>query len=302
MANTNLQPDLMAPAEYYPQQVVTVPQPVAGVQAMPAPQPMTGVASMPMPQPVAHQPTTPQEVLKQEKEDEREPLELRVFSHSSLLFWWPVWAVGFLMAAATYWQSPPNPNNNSTWELVHPSSNPGIIFFFTLFAVILITNVSARGLASGMVLLSMALVTVLLAYFGVWDDLLRWLGNLKIHLNLGAYLSFSTLLFVVWALTVFVFDRMAYWRIKPGQITYEFVLGSASKSYDTDGMVLEKHRDDVFRHWLLGLGSGDLVIQTAGGYREQIDVPNVLFVGYKLDVIQRMIAVKPDAFGHATIK
>ena len=133
-------------------------------------------------------------------------------------------------------------------------------------------------------------------------DVLRWLGNPKIHLNLGAYLCFSMLMFITWALTVFIFDRMTYWRIKPGQITFEYVFGSGSKSYDTDGMVLEKHRDDLFRHWLLGLGSGDLEIQTTGAHHDRIDVPNVLFIGSKVEVIQRMIAIKPEEFGRATIK
>lgn len=28
--------------------------------------------------------------------------ELKVYSHSSLVYWWPVWAVGYLMAILTY--------------------------------------------------------------------------------------------------------------------------------------------------------------------------------------------------------
>ena len=28
--------------------------------------------------------------------------ELKVYSHSSLIYWWPVWAVGYLMAFLTY--------------------------------------------------------------------------------------------------------------------------------------------------------------------------------------------------------
>jgi hypothetical protein len=110
------------------------------------------------------------------------------------------------------------------------------------------------------------------------------------------------MLFIAWALAVFVFDRMTYWKITPGQITHEYVFGSGSDSYDTNGMVLEKHRDDLFRHWILGLGSGDLRIHTMGANREKLDIPNVLFVGSKINVIQKMIATEPDAFGHATLK
>src|SRR5207248_5127705 len=28
--------------------------------------------------------------------------ELRIYSHSALFYWWPVWAVGFIMATFTY--------------------------------------------------------------------------------------------------------------------------------------------------------------------------------------------------------
>ena len=59
-------------------------------------------------------------------------------------------------------------------------------------------------------------------------------------------------------------------------------------------MGLEKHRDDLFRYWLLGLGSGDLKIRTSGATREQIDVPNVLFIGRKVVAIQQLIAEEPE--------
>jgi hypothetical protein len=41
---------------------------------------------------------------------------------------------------------------------------------------------------------------------------------------------------------------------------------------------------------------------TAGANRETIDIPNVLFLGPKVEAIQRMIAVKPDEFSHVVLK
>src|SRR5215831_2826124 len=32
------------------------------------------------------------------------PAEVVVVSHSPLFYWWPVWAVGFLMAGVSFWQ------------------------------------------------------------------------------------------------------------------------------------------------------------------------------------------------------
>jgi hypothetical protein len=246
--------------------------------------------------PVSAAPPTKAEM---EADAKRVP-ELKIVSHSPLLYWWPVWMVGYIMAAATYFQGQQHQIGAVT-EWYHPSSNVGVIFFVTLFLVVLITNVSVRGLASGMVVLSILLTTVLFAYLEWWDPILAWAGNLSIHMNMGGYVFFSTLMFLVWFLAVFIFDRMSFWRIKPGQITQEFVFGAGSRSYDTQGIVVEKHRDDVFRHWILGAGSGDLVIRTSGANRDTIQVPNVAFIGSKIEVLQRMIATEPDAFSQVKI-
>ena len=246
---------------------------------------------------------TPEERNEQEihRLEQYKQLELRLYSHSNLFYWWLVWSVGFLMALLT-WVQGKHVDALGVWEWYHPSSNPGIIFFMTLFLVLLVTNVSLRGTASVVAVLAVVLVTVLLAWFGWWDAILHWVGRLHVHLNLGAYLAFSTLLFVVWAATVFGLDRTSYWLIKPGQITQDFIFGADSRSYNTTNMVLEKFQGDLFRNWIIGLGSGDLHIQTTGTNRERIDVPNVLFITRKVALIQEMIAIKPDAFGSVTVK
>lgn len=220
--------------------------------------------------------------------------ELKLYSHSSLVYWWPVWVVGYLMAILTY-SFGQKYQIGQDGEWFHASSNLGVFFFLTLVLVVVITNVSVRGLVSAIVIMGIALVSVLLAYFGWWDTIFAWFGNLKIHLNFGAYVWFSTLMLLLWAVSVFIVDRMSYWHIKPGQVTRVFVFGAGSKTYDTIGMVLEKHREDFFRHWLLGLGSGDLEMHTTGATSERITVLNVLFIGSKVEVIQRLISEDPHA-------
>jgi hypothetical protein len=222
---------------------------------------------------------------------------LRIYSHSPFYFWWPVWVTGFVMALLTYWYGrPPHvegiPGQPGEW--VHPSSNLAVIFLLMLYLVVLITSFTLRGLASGMVILATVLVTVVLAWVGWWDDIFRWFGNLTVHLTLGAYFWFSTLMCLTWFLSVFGFDRLSYWEFTPGQLTRKTLFGSGSHSYNTQGMALEKHRDDIFRHWLIGLGSGDLKLRTSGATREEIDVPNVLFIGSKVAAMQRFIAEVPE--------
>jgi hypothetical protein len=51
----------------------------------------------------------------------------------------------------------------------------------------------------------------------------------------------------------------------------------------------ERIRDDLFRHWILGFGSGDLVVQTGGAQRQTFELPNVLFVGHKLQAAQQLL-------------
>lgn len=92
------------------------------------------------------------------------------------------------------------------------------------------TNFVLRGLASGMVLMGLGLVTLLLAFLGWWDQIFGWFGGLKIHLNLGAYFWFSSLLCVAWVVCVFGVDRVSYWEIKPGQFTHQSLFGAGSKS------------------------------------------------------------------------
>ena len=69
-------------------------------------------------------------------------------------------------------------------------------------------------------------------------------------------------------------------------MTHEAVIGGAQKSYNTRGMVFEKHHRDLFRHWVIGLGSGDIQISTTGAKRETVYVPYVLFVDTKINEIQ----------------
>jgi len=142
--------------------------------------------------------------------------------------------------------------------------------------------------------MGLVLTFVLMLYFNVWESVFGWILSHKIYLNVGAYLWISTVMFVMWAIVVFGLDRFSYWEIDPGQLTRDSLMGSGSKSYNTQGMTLEKHQDDLFRHWLLGLGSGDLQVMTYGATREQIDIHNVLFVGHKIIAMQRLIAEVPE--------
>jgi hypothetical protein len=217
-----------------------------------------------------------------------------IYSHSGLLYWWPVWAVGFALAAVSYMFGRGFATDDGRIEWIHPNTGVGITFIAVLLLVIVMTNVSLRGIYSVTAIVGIAFIVVLFGWLGWLDDIARAIPQLSIFLSAGFYMTFSTALFIIWALAFFVFDRMTYWRIRPGQMTRERWIGGGEQSFDVRGMLFEKHGEDFFRHTILGVGSGDLCLKTAGADKRTIEIPNVTLVDRKVRAIQRLIAVKPD--------
>src|SRR5262249_60651705 len=73
--------------------------------------------------------------------------ELILYSHSSLFYWWPVWSMGFLFAFLTWLQGEKVTIGGQEY-LMHPSKNLGVIYTVIFTLVILMTNVTLRGLVS----------------------------------------------------------------------------------------------------------------------------------------------------------
>ena len=113
---------------------------------------------------------------------------------------------------------------------------------------------------------------------------------MAIHLNMGAYLFISLTLFIIWTVTFFFFDRQRFVVVTPGQVQLHLAIGEGQVVYDTTGMVFQRQRADLFRHWILGFGSGDLVLRPAA--KDPIDLPNVLFVGSKVNEIEELLREK----------
>jgi hypothetical protein len=259
--------------------------------------------------------------------DERER-QIKIVSHSDLFYWWPVWVVGYLMALLTYWdghlmaivpegtvaeqarrveghEEPRDvlvapagrglPSDRETGTLVQPhlrmarSNNLGSLFATVLILVILITNVRLRGVWSAVVILVLMFLSVLFALLGWWDHLLRFITVADVHINAFGYLCIATSLSVFWLLVFVFFDRLVYVTFRRGQFRVHLAVGAAETAYEVFGMVLDKKRDDLFRHWILGFGSGDLIVKTGGSNPQTFELPNVLFVGNKLELAQQML-------------
>ncbi len=222
-----------------------------------------------------------------------EVLQVIVYGHSALFYWWPLWVAGYVMALLT-WLHHDKAIIGGKAELFNPSQNLGVIYTLLFLLLIVITSARVRGMKAALIIAGLAFLSLLFVHLDWWNAILGWLGHQSICLSLGFYLFSSSLLFVAWVISVFVIDHMSFWRFRPGQVTHEFLGGIVDKSYDTDNMVLQKRQDDLFRHWVIGLGSGDLIMQTMGGQGRKSNVENVLFVIGKISRIQKLIATKPD--------
>ncbi len=261
-------------------------------------------AGQPVAQPVAVQPVVVQQVkppataeaASAAHEEAWRDVTVRIYDHSPLIYWWPVWVLGYVMALITYMNGTTVRFADTGFEVyVHPSKNLGVIFMVVTFLVIVMTNATVRGLASALVLMTLLAATLLFAYMGWWDEIMSWVGMLAIYMNMGFYMFFSTVILIAWLLAVFVFDRTDWWNFRAGQAEHVMLVGGQSRSFDTHGMSVFKLRDDLFRHWLLGLGSGDLHIATTGAKREEFVLKNVFFINRKLEKILHLVSLKPDS-------
>ena len=178
------------------------------------------------------------------------------------------------------------------------NKNLGVLYCFVLLLVIAITNFSLRGLWSVIVIVILLALAIIFAILGWWETIIQYLGFLDIRINLAGYFLISTVLLVLWIVVVFYFDRQVYMIFSPGQLRLRLEIGDAESAYDTMGMTIQKQRSDLFRHWILGLGSGDLIVKTSGAQAHHFDMPNVLFLGRKVREIEDLLRQKQVVSGN----
>ena len=96
--------------------------------------------------------------------------EINIYSHSTLLYWWPAWAFGFLIALLNAGQE----QFLATPEGGQPSSALGLTYLSILLLLIVFTNVRLRGINSVVALLTVAFIAAVL-----------WLGSAGGTISLG---------------------------------------------------------------------------------------------------------------------
>lgn len=265
---------------------------------------------------------------------------LIVYGHSNLFYWWPVWLVSFVLAGWTYFGGDRMAIVPAGTEVRHDQAVPGVagprdvlvapadtklvseaeggrqtlpgmtvsrnnslgvIFVATLLVVAIASTILLRGMVSLIALIVMIAVVVVFAVLGWWDLILWELGRLDIRMNAAGYMAVGVPLFVIWLLVVFVYDRAHYIVFDQGQIRYVREVGDNEIAHQTEGAIVEKKRSDVFRHWMLGFGTGDLMIHLGGPNGQSIELENVIAINSKLPLIQRLVKEKSITVDEGTV-
>ena len=186
--------------------------------------------------------------------------EIKIVSHSNLFYWWPFWAVGFILFLLTYFDGHLMaivPEGTTAYTNVTvladqkrfedrdvlmtpqgkqlprtaangPPRDPhlrmarnttyGVIYLIVLILLIVITNVPLRGMWSVAVIMTVVFMTIILALAHWWEPILDAMRQLHIHINAAGYLLISATLFVIWLITVLLFDPQVYMVFTPGQL------------------------------------------------------------------------------------
>jgi hypothetical protein len=277
------------------------------------------------------------------------PREVIIFGHSTLFYWWPVWAVGYLMALISLpWFTGERvvlvpekseylkaASGSITAEVsksagvtekktvdfdnrdvllapkadkrplsihvtpvhISTSKNLGVFFTLILLVVIVITNVPLRGLWSVIVIILIVSLVIILGLLGILDKILDFLSILDIRITTGGYVVISTVLLALWLVIFFAFDHQIYMVFAPGQLRVKLEIGDAETVFPTTAgnVTFQKRRSDLFRHWILGLGSGDLIVHVGraiGEHGQDIPMANVLFIGRRVHEIEDMLRLQ----------
>src|SRR5262249_8183229 len=122
------------------------------------------------------------------------PAEIRVYGHSTLFYWWPAWLFGFAAAMVSAGQE----RLLSASGTQQAGSALGLGYVTLLILLIIFTNVRLRGIYSIVLLISVAFIVVLFAWFDWWENIIRMIPYLSVRMNTDFYMVFSTALFCIW--------------------------------------------------------------------------------------------------------
>ena len=225
-------------------------------------------------------------------------MRMKVYQHSDLLYWWVVWAYGFLCAFLT-WLRGVYVSVEAAHKpvLVYPGAWMGISFVALVLFVLIFTNARARGVKSLVLFLVLTVIGLIVQMSVGWNEVLQYFPLLLVHMNLAFYILFSSILLVAWAFIILGTDHSQYWEFAPNSIAVKYWFTDAVESYTSPQVETSRQSDDIFVHrmlglWFIGFGTGDIEIRfsTAGSGQKVFFLKNVWRAGHVEKEINRLVA------------
>ena len=207
------------------------------------------------------------------------------YSHSQIMYLWPIWLGAFVISDLISFVG--SFNRELGGEVF---ALPGVTLFHlvVMAVVIFFTSVNLRGVWAVVFAVSAVALGLAFSVWDVWEPILKRLGDLKLYVNADFYRAMGVVIFVPWLFVVFVFDLRRYFHFRPSQVTMVHEIGEGEKTFDSFGVVMEKHRDNYVQHMALGFGSGDLSISTHGGDSDVITFRNVFRINRVLKEVSKI--------------
>ena len=210
--------------------------------------------------------------------------ELKVFTHSPILYWWPIWALGLLFGVVSMFV---------TGEGTEAAARvQGQTFVFVLVFVIFSTTVKLRGANSVILGLILAIGGILLATANLSGPIAAFIGGLDIRMSPAFYWFVGITVFIMWTVMIFGFDKVKFYEFAPGQVRERVFWGSGDRAESGANARCRYLKDDFLRHRMLGLVvTGDIEITLGDG--EVWYLHNVLFAKQKANRINDLIVTRP---------
>ena len=210
--------------------------------------------------------------------------ELKVYTHSPILYWWPIWALGLLFGLVSMFVSGEGTEAAARVQ--------GQTFVFVLVFVIFLTTVKLRGANSVILGLILAIGGILLATANLSGPIAEFIGGLDIRMSPAFYWFVGITVFLMWAIMIFGFDKVKFYEIAPGQVRERVFWGSGDRAESGANARCRYLKDDFLRHRMLGLVvTGDIEITLGDG--EVWYLHNVLFAKQKANRINELIVTRP---------
>ena len=210
--------------------------------------------------------------------------ELKVYTHSPILYWWPIWALGLLFGAISFFVSGEGTEAAARVQ--------GQTFVFVLVFVIFSTTVKLRGANSVILGLILAIGGILLATANLSGPIAAFIGGLDIRMSPAFYWFVGLSVFIMWCVMIFAFDKVKFYEFSPGQVRQRVFWGSGDRAESGANARCRYLKDDFLRHRMLGLVvTGDIEITLGNG--EVWYLPNVLFAKQKANRINELIVTRP---------